>query len=285
MWKVILILILLIFIYFYVNQDEYESFENKMHNSYDQFDKQYVDLFSFIFDFNTIHQKEMDLFKKNDIVFKGNVLDAGCGTGALSNLIYEENKKNNVNSDLVCVDKSKSFLKKAEMNNIYNRYILGNLENSELFENKSFDIIISDYDGFYYNNHRQMNDILKNYYLWLKDGGFVVFYFLNNEYLDPSPRDYSMYYFDTKKNKHSMTYFDGFYHNSWFMENSLEKDSYLFYEKIMLQKSGHVRIKKTAYVIPPKDAMVSMIEKNGFKIKSILNFDDDNEYEIFILYK
>ena len=29
MWKVIFILILLIFIYFYVNQDEYESFENK----------------------------------------------------------------------------------------------------------------------------------------------------------------------------------------------------------------------------------------------------------------
>ena len=76
MWKVIFILILLIFIYFYVNQDEYESFKNKMHNSYDQFDKQYVDLFLFIFDFTTYPSKRNGFHLKNDIVFKGNVLDA-----------------------------------------------------------------------------------------------------------------------------------------------------------------------------------------------------------------
>ena len=53
----------------------------------------------------------------------------------------------------------------------------------------------------------------------------------------------------------------------------------LCYRKVV---TGELR---NCIVIPPKDAMVSMIEKNGFKIKSILNFDDDNEYEIFILYK
>lgn len=262
-----------------------EHFENKIQSNNDDFDEQYVQFFDYIFDFNTIHKDCLQLFKNNKIIFKGKILDGGCGTGALSNLIYKSMKKEDNEGNIICVDKSKSFIKKAEMSNIYNRYILGDLVNTELFENDFFNIIISDYDCFYQNTKKDMEQILKNYYLWLKNDGFVLFYYWNNNYLDPSPRDYSMYYFDKNNNKHSMTYFEGFNHNSWFMKNNYNKDAYDFYEKIMIQKSGNVRIKKTSYIIPSRDTIIHLIENNGFFIKNILTYDNINEYEIFILKK
>lgn len=284
-YKLILIVIILYFFFKYIYEmNKFENFENKTHNQSDLFDKQYVSFYDYINDLQNEHIYDLKQLEKNNI-FNFNdknsvkILDAGCGLGIISDYLQKKG------FDLTCVDKSESFLKKAELNNIFNRYILGNLENTKLFDNHEFNIILSDYDSFYYNNYASMINILKNYYLWLKDDGIVIFYLINNKYLDPSPRNYSQFYFDNKGNKHSLTYFNGFSHNAWFKKDDIVKNKYLYYEKIMMEKNHKTRIKITSYFIPDRNELLKMISNNGFKIKSFINFDNQNEYEIIILQK
>ena len=275
-------------IYYYENKlnenDYFENFENKTHQSNDSFDKQYVTFYDFINDLKKYHKVELDLLDEKNIFFHKDknsikILDAGSGLGVMSDYLQKKGY------DLTCVDKSESFIKKAELNNVFNRYILGNLENTKLFDNNEFNIILSDYDSFYFNSYASMINILKNYYLWLKDDGFVIFYLMNNKYLDPSPRDYSQFYFDDKGNKHSLTYFDGFSHNSWFKKDNVVKNKYLYYEKIMMEKSKKTRIKITPYNIPDRGDLLKMITNNGFKIIQFINIPNTSEYEIIIFVK
>ena len=287
MWKITLILLILYFYYMYyksLNIEYKERFENKMHSNTDFYDKQYVDFYQYIYDLENEHKRDFELFKKYNLFNDANknevkILDGGCGTGIISDTLQKKGY------DLTCVDKSESYLKKAELKNIFNRYILGNLETSTLFEDKEFNIIISDYDSFYHNNYASMVNIIKNYYMWLKDDGYIIFYLLNNKYLDPSPREYSQYYFDNKGNKHSLTYFNGFSHNAWFLKDNLMKDKYLLYEKIMMEKDTKSRIKITPYHIPNKNIILKIINNNGFNVSKIMNFDDSSEYEILLLHK
>jgi SAM-dependent methyltransferase len=285
-FKLFFIIFILTIFYFYLKDDFKinENFENKTHNNTDHYDKQYIKFYNYINDLKKEHKEDLEiLFKKN--IFNHSdknatkILDAGCGSGIISDYLQKKGY------DLTCVDKSESFLKHAELNNIFNRYILGNLENTQLFDNNEFNIIISDYDSFYLNNYASMINILKNYYLWLKNDGFIIFYLFNNKFLDPSPRNYSQYYFDNKGNKHSLTYFEGFSHNAWFIKDKFIKNKFLFYEKILIEKTLKSRIKITNYFIPDKNDLLKMIENNGFKVSDIISFNDQNEYEIIILNK
>ena len=275
-------------IYYYENKlndnNSFENFENMTHQSNDHYDNQYVSFYDFIFDLKKYHKIELDILDQNNIFYHKDknsikILDAGSGLGVMSDFLQKKGY------DLTCVDKSESFIKKAELNNVFNRYILGNLENTKLFDNNYFNIILSDYDSFYLNNYASMINILKNYYLWLKNDGFIIFYLMNNKYLDPSPRDYSQFYFDDKGNKHSLTYFEGFSHNSWFKKDNVVKNKYLYHEKIMMEKSKKSRIKITSYNIPDRSELLKMITNNGFKIIQFINIPNTSEYEILILIK
>lgn len=284
--KLFFIIFIITLFYFYLKNDLYlnENFENKTHNNSDNYDKQYIKFYNYINDLKKEHKTDLEILYNKNIFNHSDknstkILDAGCGSGIISDYLQKKGY------DLTCVDKSESFLKYAELNNIFNRYILGNLENTQLFDNNEFNIIISDYDSFYLNNYASMINILKNYYLWLKNDGFIVFYLFNNKFLDPSPRNYSQYYFDNKGNKHSLTYFEGFSHNAWFMKDKIIKDKFMYYEKILIEKTLKTRIKITNYFIPNKNDLLYMIQNNGFKVSNIISFNDQNEYEILILNK
>ena len=64
-------------------------------------------------------------------------------------------------------------------------------------------------DTIYHNNIEDMKLIFKNFHYWLNNDGMI---FINIFLKDvrPCSREFSQYYFDENKTKHSLTYFDNY---------------------------------------------------------------------------
>ena len=71
--------------------------------------------------------------------------------------------------------------------------------------------------------------LLQNFKYWLKPNGYVFINILLIDKLDPSPRDYSQFYYDADKRKHSLTYFDNMTHDAWWIDDK-------YYEKYTTQE-------------------------------------------------
>ena len=98
-----------------------------------------------------------------------NLLDVGCGTGALSRAIELNCKPQN----LACIDPSKSFIDKAKKRiSIKGEFRVGRVENIP-FENKTFDIIVS---GLALNFFPNLESALSEMKRVLKPNGVAAAY-------------------------------------------------------------------------------------------------------------
>ena len=284
-YDVILLIIYLYGLYNLIKNKSFEFFDNKLLTEEDIYDKQYIEFYKVIFNMNDVISKEINLIEEKTLSkIKNkeniNILDAGCGTGLHSSLLQKKGY------DVIGIDKSKNMLKSAEYDNVYVKYILGDFLNLDNFKIKSFSHIISNSDSFYLNNENQMKKIIINYFRWLKDGGFLIFYLVDNKKLDPSPKEYSQYFIDNKKNKHSYTHFKGFTHDAWFMTNNERSNGYDYYQKITINKDEQ-RIKILKYTFPDRKFILDLILSNGFKYYSSIDLSllDVGDYEIIIFRK
>ena len=99
---------------------------------------------------------------------KFKILEAGCGTGTFADFFLEFNP----NFEIVGVDIVSGMVDLANAKNIQNYHtIQGDLEDSNLFNNNCFDIILC---PFILHHFPCLDKVFANLTKWLKVGGFII---------------------------------------------------------------------------------------------------------------
>ena len=193
-------------------------------------DDQYVKFYDKVFDQIEVYKTNTDIISKyvNDKEYI-KILDIGCGVGKHHQLIRKKYK------DIIGIDRNNSFVKWAKIRNPHSTFIVDDVRQVELFPPKKFSHITCLLDTIYHNNIDDIQTILRNMKFWLKEDGFLFLNIFLKEHLDPAPREFSQYYFDENKTKHSLTYFENF-------------------------------TKKHELFIEHEDKMIQYLDDNGFKV-------------------
>lgn len=276
LFYIILILVLLQIIYECFNKG-YEFYDNfKLDND----DKLYIKLQDLVFNENELYKQDINLFNKYGEFDKWNsirVLDAGTGFGRHYKELPDEIEK-------IGVDKEQLYLERAEIKNPKGKFVLGKLENNELFEKRSFSHILCTMDTIYNNRpNNEMNDIISNFRYWLKDDGILAIHLYENiEHLDPAPRSFSMFYEDKDKIKHSLTYFDKFSHDAVF--KNIGNHVYEYIEKYILKSGNTIKRKRELHIIP-KDEIMNKLLNNKFKLYHKEKLEEINDYSLYFFKK
>ena len=242
-------------------------------------DNLYIKLHELVFNENHIYENDIKLFNKYaqlDKWEKVKILDAGTGFGRHYKYLPS-------NIDKIGVDKEKLYLDRAEIRNPGGNFVLGRLENYELFDFEKFTHILCTMDTIYNNRpNNEMNDILGNFKFWLKKDGILAIHIFDNDELDPSPRDFSISYLDEKKNKHALTYFEKFTHDATF--ENISENVYNYIEKYIV-KSGNAITKSRKLYIIPKNDLIQKIVDNGFMLYNKVNIDGITDYSFYFFKK
>lgn len=274
----ILLLVLYLFLYQHYKTNKLEFFNNQqdkdtkndenVENNKDDFDETYAKLYNITFN-NDLYIPDSKNIIKNIEKFiskKGNekikILDAGCGVGKH----YEQLSKDN-RFDITGVDKSENMLKYFRLRNPTGKYKNGNIKDVGLFPDNHFDCIICGLDGYYHNCKKDRDLILQNFKRWLKDNSLVCIHLFNRDKIDPRPRKFSQQYRDKEDQKHSLTYFEKFTHDSMFKPVNDQEIRYI--EKFIV-KNGRKKVKDTKLYIPEdKREVIKQLSDNGFKIVNL----------------
>lgn len=98
---------------------------------------------------------------------KGEVLEAGCGSGAFGGRI----KDGMPDVEITGIDLSEGLMRIAKSGGLYKKLLVGSIENKKIFAPESFDTIICPY---ILHHIPDMEKTFDNFYLWLKPGGHVI---------------------------------------------------------------------------------------------------------------
>ena len=262
-----------------------EKFEDRYKIPNEVYDKQYVDMYDLVWIDNKrnedivkyINENLLKKYDKEDI----NILDCGCGIGYINNLFNVLGYKS------TGLDKSKNMLRKGMTYFPSDKLIRGDATNYKLFNDKDFSHIYIGDNVLNLNSHKDMNKIIRNSYYWLKNGGYLIINIKDTNKLDYFPEEYSQYYIDDKGNKHSFTYYKNFLYDRYYIKEN-GQDKYSLYEKFIL-KDNNERIKKNDLIIPKRNELVKLIEKNGFKYEGLIEDEkmkkNGNGYDIMYFKK
>ena len=183
------------------------------------------------------------------------ILDAGCGTG---------NEYNTLNNwyNMVGVDISPSMLKVAQEKTPEGVFVQGNLLERDLFEENSFDGIVSLFAPIFYEANYE--EILLNFHYWLKKDNFLLIDVSNPKILDRNwKQETKTIHLGPYKIEHSGCWkYGNEYH-----EKILINDTYSFYNNHRM------------YYPPPKQ-FKEQVEKIGFQIVDVIDeaiIDDNGE--------
>lgn len=274
----IILFVLLSILYFSYNRnyiEGYESFEN-VNN------KVYAKLYNIIFDEDKLYKNDINnivnyIFKnKNKNKNNIKILDAGCGAGRHYQYL-------NKNYPTVGVDVSNELIKYAKVRTPKGNFINDNLINDKIFEHKEFNVIVSLLDSIYHNNMTDIDKIIKNFYYWLKDDGYICLHLFNRKKLDPGAREHTQYYKDSNGIKHGLTYFNNFTHDAYWRE--INNDSVEYIETVVLPNSKKKISKTVLYIPKDNNKIIESIENNGFNLEKILSVKNENDMELYIFKK
>ena len=259
---IIVILLLIIFYIFYYNKKYMEGFEDKFedHETYEEiYDIEFVDLYEIIyrdfsdidFDINILNQKIIDEDKNNI-----NFLVCGSGVGKVCKKLKDKYK------NVIGVDISENMLKKSQFLYPNIKFIRGNII-KDIFDKNMFSHIYIDERTLYYNKINEIEKIVQNTFYWLKERGYLIAHIYDPQKLQLASRYYSSKYIDNKGNIHGFTYLNDFSHDCYYIKD--ENNIFYYYDKIIFD-TGHKRIKKTTFYIPPKEQIYDIFLNNGFEI-------------------
>lgn len=271
-YSFILVIIILTISIFNNNNNNYNIQEDFV-QLFDNYDETYVKLYNKIFNNIKLHKYNVKLIEEltiNDQYDKKDVkiLEAGCGNGMFFKVL-------NNDYNTVGLDRSKSFIKQANINNPGVKFIHGDLKDTSLFEPNSFTHITCLLDTLYHNYPvSNINLILSNFNKWLKEGGYLCIHFFNKKKLDPAPREFSQYFLDSDNIKHSLTYFKYFTHDAWW---TVYKNKATYHEKILFE-NGDKKLKVHNFNFPNKNKLIKTITNNDFKL---YDYTDYKNIEIF----
>ena len=277
--KKLLILLLIIILIVVIFRKDIEYFEGKDKNGVPEFvfnmDKVYTKLYDITFNEKTVFN--FDVKKILPTLNKSSkILDAGTGTGKYYEYFF---KKYNITG----IDASNEMLKLAQTRVPLGTFIQGNLINDSLFKNKEFTHILCLLDTLYHNRYVEQALILKNFYYWLKDGGYLFIHVFNKKKLIPAPRNYSKLYVDKHKNLHSYTELDDFSHDAFYIH---KKDHVVYKERYKMNTNGNIRFQLTKLYIPDNSKKtIAQILEVGFKLVNRYNNKNDEDMELLVFKK
>ena len=270
---ILLVLLILIIIYIHHSTNIIEKFEDKFDDfeKYDDhYDDEFVNLYEIIYrdyadiDYDTkiVSTKVIDNVKNKDDI---QILVAGCGVGKLVKKLKDKYR------NTIGVDISENMLKKAQILYPNIKFVRGNICKDNIFEKQRFSHIYIDERTLYYNHNNKNNseqnieNIIKNCCIWLKENGFLIVQIYDPEKLQVASRYYSSNYMDNKKNIHGYTYLNDFSHDCYYIKDDKVPDMFHYYDKVILDNNSK-RIKKTTFTIPSKEKIYDIILMNGFDI-------------------
>jgi ubiquinone/menaquinone biosynthesis C-methylase UbiE len=264
---VITLLILILFLSFsYYKIKSIENFEDKFddYEKYDEiYDEEFINLYEIIYrDFSDIDYDTKIVYSKvvDNIKNKENINFLVCGSG-IGKLCKKIKEKYNV----IGIDISERILKKAQVLYPNIKFIRGNIIKNNIFNKNQFSHIYIDERTLYYNKSENFDKIIKNTYDWLVESGFLIVQIYDPLKLQLAARYYSSKYMDNKGNFHGFTYLNDFSHDCYYIKDENDKEIFHYFDKVVFD-TGHKRIKKTTFYIPPKEKVYDIIINNGFDV-------------------
>ena len=279
--RILFLIIIILFsilysILFLTSKKTIENFEDG--KNVDYFNKEYVDLYNNTFDYLKMYKNDIEIiiskvikkFYNNNKDIK--ILDAGCGIGKHVMNLY---KKFNT----IGVDRSKNMLNKAKISCPNGTFVLGDIENSNLFDDQSINIVCCLLDTLYHNKQNVQIDILNNFKKWLKPDGYLCIHIFNKDKLDPGPMDFTQYK-DINNVKNSVTHFDDYSHVSNFKVH----ENYVEYNEIY-ERDGKENITNvTKLYLESKDIQIEKILSVGFKLIDVYSLKNIHiqDFELYV---
>lgn len=189
-----------------------------------------------------------------------NILDIGTGAGRHYELL--KNKYKTVTG----IDKMPEFIKRSKIRNPDGTFITGDVVDPDLFKDNSFSHVTCFFDTIHHNTLESKKKIFTNIYNWLKPGGQLFINFMIKDKLDPAPRDFSRYFYDEHKVKHSLTYFENLSHDAWWTDTT--------YHEQYINKDGKSFLKIHKFHIEKTDELFILLKNSGFKLTDALDYDN-----------
>lgn len=249
----------------------------------DRCDSVYARLFELVINNYTIFQYEIEKIRKATKMDEDSrVLDAGSGAGYHIDII----KKDLPGVSIEGVEISKSMLERSKIRNPGIEFINTSLVVKNLYKPKSLTHILCLHDTLNHNTAIEVSKILKNFYYWLNDDGYLAVHVLDPAKLDPGPRVFSQYYKGKDNVRHALTYFEAFTHDAWWEKDPNRKYWYRYCEKYIFP-DDKFKIKTTDYWIPPPSKILEYITEHGFKMKQIVDLNDVEmpDFSLYIFKK
>jgi SAM-dependent methyltransferase len=270
---IFIIIISIPIIYQFNNKNQIENFENlnlniPLDNSDDSFSHMYTKLYNKVFNYKTMYEQECErILKMINSRFKNKkrirILDAGTGCGKHLEFILKDK-----NIKVYSIDKSKNMIQRAKINIPNIDITHGNLNEKSQYQPFFFDAILCLKETIYHNNSKDVDDIMANFYLWLKPGGLLFVHIFDPNKLEPAPREFSQYWYDGDGVKHSITYYDKFSHDAYWKKG--KGDIYYYTEEYKKNKSKKKFNNRVKLYIPKKEKITKTIENHYFTLKEIL---------------
>lgn len=275
---IFLILLLIILLIIYFDKHSLSYYENFNANYKDPIDSNYAKIYNIVFDYKPFYENDIKNIINKTNNKKNFFLDAGCGVGRHFEYLYKK-------YPIIGVDKSENLLKYARIRAPTGNFIKADLSNRNLFEGNKFTHILCLSDTLYHNDMDKMDEILGNFYYWLKDDGNLCIHIFKSNKLDPGPREFSQYYKDEKNNKHALTYFNNFAHDS---HCKILDDMRVKYIEKIITKNNKIKNKSNILFIPKnKNVIINKIENCGFKLMDIINLKNVyiDDFDLYIFKK
>ena len=187
-----------------------------------------------------------------------NILDIGSGAGRHYELLKAKYK------NVTGLDKSPEFIERAKIRNPNGKFMIGNAIESSLYPENSFNHITCFFETIHHNTSSDKKRIFKNIHKWLKPGGKLFINFFIKDKLDPAPREFSQYFYDEHKIKHSLTYFENITHDAWWNDSS--------YHEQYINKDGKSFIKVHKFHIEKLEDLYLELKNAGLQTIEILDY-------------
>jgi len=247
----------------YWREQKIEGFSDK-----DTFSAVEAKLHDKVFSNQDMYKNDVEKVAKQlvtDKNYKGlKILDAGCGVGRH----YKELVNTFKGAKVTGVDRSDNMLSQARIRNPDGDFIKGDLQNSDLFPEDTFDYVFSMLDTLYHNKDNK--HILQNYYKWLKPEGVLCIHIFDTSKLDPGAQPHTQYYIDDNDRKHGLTYYDGFAHDAYWEH---QEDCIEYVQSYVLD-DGVKTTKRLKMYIPNKAATIKTIKDIGFKLVDVISLSN-----------
>jgi SAM-dependent methyltransferase len=228
---------------------------------------------------------EYDEIKKaTNMNKKSNVLDVGCGTG------HHVNDFNKNGIKCIGVDKSQSMINKCREKYNGKNYKRGDILTTIMFQPSSFTHITCLYFTIY--SIEDKLSAFKNFYDWLKPGGYLILNLVNRDKFDPivdagnpllmvSPQKYAK-----KRITNTVVKFNDFQYKSNFEQNTGENIAY-FKETFQHDSDGKVRKNEHILHMDTQKDILGTAKNVGFILKGKIDMVYCMyEYQyLYVLYK